>query len=361
MSVGIRCSAASSLATQVFHVADIYASILSYVHYFVGSGPYLFINAVQLHCSVQAPLGQSFPVPDSMTNFFQVHSLLLSLVFFGMFLVRCISLDTMSLQKENLTPNLNINDTWYFFGCGLLFAARAYRSRNLSQHIKKAFCDTANYPRDWFDRTDPLGNDKGSHLFRLPWYARLHPFFLNLTSPDLSGLEGNVHIYEVTIPPTAKSNNSEATESSKDGLLQNKNSFSSLLVDIWTNSKREENNTARAGKKPVFMFLHGGGWLGGYRRMHASVSLLQNLAARGWLVISVGYRKTWPLQAEDPYAVYRWVSGTFVGLHISFIHSYMTFIHIRFIYILMIIFHTCANLYIYLLYAMLIVGDTDLH
>ena len=59
-------------------------------------------------------------------------------------------------------------------------------------------------------------------------------------------------------------------------------------------------------KKHIYFI--GGGWLGGYKRMHSSVALLHNLAARGWLVVSVGYRKTWPLQIEDSFLAYSWVS-----------------------------------------------------
>ena len=43
--------------------------------------------------------------------------------------------------------------------------------------------------------------------------------------------------------------------------------------------------------------------------MHSSVGLLHNLAARGWLVVSVGYRKRWPLHIEDAFTAYTWVSN----------------------------------------------------
>jgi len=79
-----------------------------------------------------------------------------------------------------------------------------------------------------------------------------------------------------------------------------------LLIDIWT-TRLPPAGEDDALQKPVLLFLHGGGGgLGGFKRMQSSVGLLHDLAARSWLVVSMGYRKQCPLHVEDAFAAFTW-------------------------------------------------------
>jgi acetyl esterase/lipase len=66
----------------------------------------------------------------------------------------------------------------------------------------------------------------------------------------------------------------------------------------------------RAGPCPVLVFVHGGGWVIGYKE-HQGLPLLYNLAAQGWLCVSVDYRlsprATFPDHLIDVKRALAWV------------------------------------------------------
>ena len=74
-----------------------------------------------------------------------------------------------------------------------------------------------------------------------------------------------------------------------EGLSHTNQSTSSfaipLLLDIY---QPENNNTNR----PVFMFIHGGGFTGGTKTKPEIVSMGHYYASRGWVFISIDYRTT---------------------------------------------------------------------
>lgn len=58
----------------------------------------------------------------------------------------------------------------------------------------------------------------------------------------------------------------------------------SLRLDVWNNP-----DIAVKGKKPVFLYTHGGGWEGGSRDSD-NINLYKGFAARGFIVVSIDYR-----------------------------------------------------------------------
>lgn len=77
--------------------------------------------------------------------------------------------------------------------------------------------------------------------------------------------------------------------------------------------------TARAG--PVLIMVHGGGFVGGTRRLAAAN--MRGYAAEGWTVVSVDYRlarpdrPTWNLAADDVRCAMAWVAAHARGLHVD--------------------------------------------
>lgn len=78
----------------------------------------------------------------------------------------------------------------------------------------------------------------------------------------------------------------------------------SLLLDLYRSTRER---TARA---PLLMHIHGGSWGGGHRRQQAQ-PLIQEMAARGWIVVSVDYpfvpEATFPDQIVALHGGLRWL------------------------------------------------------
>ena len=76
---------------------------------------------------------------------------------------------------------------------------------------------------------------------------------------------------------------------------------------------------ARPG--PVLVMIHGGGFVGGTRRLAAAN--MRNYAGRGWTVVSVDYRlarpgrPTWNLAADDVRCAMAWVAAHAGALHVD--------------------------------------------
>lgn len=77
----------------------------------------------------------------------------------------------------------------------------------------------------------------------------------------------------------------------------------SCPVEVWLQDGVETKNL------PVFLFCHGGGWRSGKARMCTQGFLMHILASRGWFVVSVEYRMTWPCHVEDSVSALHWVCG----------------------------------------------------
>lgn len=76
-----------------------------------------------------------------------------------------------------------------------------------------------------------------------------------------------------------------------------------LKVDVY--SRR-----APVASAPVLVFVHGGGWVSGFKRFQGR-PLIRRLARAGWVCVSVGYRlsprATFPAQIVDVKTALRWV------------------------------------------------------
>lgn len=147
--------------------------------------------------------------------------------------------------------------SYYWLIPGSVLILRAWRNLSIKPSLIRSFSVLPNFPKDYFTSTS---------LRRLPWLARFHPFLLYFCT---SSLDGGVAIEEVSIGDT---------------------SCDVYRLDV------------SAAPQPLFFFLHGGGWKGGAKRVHAQAALLHNLAAKGWIVVSADYRKSWPHHINDAIA-----------------------------------------------------------
>lgn len=79
-----------------------------------------------------------------------------------------------------------------------------------------------------------------------------------------------------------------------------------LELDIFTTTS----NTASSELKPVLLFIHGGAWFTGSRKI-SSLPLLYNLAHRGWIVVSTSYgllpKVQFPENLRDCKRALKWV------------------------------------------------------
>jgi acetyl esterase/lipase len=80
-----------------------------------------------------------------------------------------------------------------------------------------------------------------------------------------------------------------------------------LRLDVWRAREQDHSPTAR---RPVLIFVHGGGWVIGYREQQG-LPLLHSFAARGWVCFSVDYRlspqATFPDHIVDVKRAIAWV------------------------------------------------------
>ena len=267
------------------------------------AGPYLLVTCLETHSRIPAPLGQFIPVLDVTTNFFHVHAWWLWIGFLALFVIKIFWND----------DHLYVESALYWLGCSVVLAYRAYKSWGVCKVVRDQYCFISGFPSEWFQGSD-------ARLFRLPFYGRIHPFLFWFSPRNITGLQGSVDIYDVTVTSSEETEVGILDGSPKLLPVAPAEEFSSAMqslgplhIDVWTNSAQREfefllSKQDGEQRKPVLLFLHGGGWLGGYKRLHSSVCLLHNLAARGWLVVSVGYRKVWPLHIDDAVLAYNWVS-----------------------------------------------------
>mmetsp|Transcript_66939 Transcript_66939/g.188502 ORF Transcript_66939/g.188502 Transcript_66939/m.188502 type:complete len:490 (-) Transcript_66939:51-1520(-) len=86
------------------------------------------------------------------------------------------------------------------------------------------------------------------------------------------------------------------------------------FLDVWVRDVRSDDQDG-AGR-PIFFFIHGGGWVGGGARLSPQAPLLHALAERGWLVVSCEYRKAcWPQYLEDCVEALRFTCAVLAPQH----------------------------------------------
>jgi acetyl esterase/lipase len=84
-----------------------------------------------------------------------------------------------------------------------------------------------------------------------------------------------------------------------------------MVIDIYLPPK------GKAGPKPLIMYIHGGGWIGGHTRQSSVIAdfpkLLASLAAEGFVVASLEYRLSgeapFPAQVQDARAAIRFLKS----------------------------------------------------
>lgn len=81
-----------------------------------------------------------------------------------------------------------------------------------------------------------------------------------------------------------------------DGLSHNDSSTSPFAIPLKLDVYYPDNNSVN---KPVFMFIHGGGFTGGTKTKPEIVEMANYYASRGWVFVSVDYRTTEELGSID--------------------------------------------------------------
>lgn len=96
------------------------------------------------------------------------------------------------------------------------------------------------------------------------------------------------------ITPTVKAETTYSVIVNKDiayadGLGHNKSSTTPFPIPIYLDVYTPDNNSTN---RPVFMFIHGGGFTGGTKTKPEIVEMANYYASRGWVFISIDYRTT---------------------------------------------------------------------
>lgn len=214
--------------------------------------PVVMALALSTHVRFTAPLGQVAPLPDPIVLFFWSFSVPIALLSAGM------------AAYHFARP-----DFWWWAGAAAAATAAASQHRAAERRVRENFA--------------VLGIDEASMppapcQPRITYaHAYLYYFHRRLIGDGCQVCVSTIQ--DNSCPSTA---------------------------DVWV---RDGPPPARASM-PVLVFVHGGGWRGGHARMHPQAPLLQILAARGWFVVSVEYRKSqWPQHLEDCAATLKWVCG----------------------------------------------------
>lgn len=74
-----------------------------------------------------------------------------------------------------------------------------------------------------------------------------------------------------------------------DGLSHNATSNSAFAIPLKLDLYYPDNNSSN---RPVFMFIHGGGFTGGIKHKPEIVDMANYYASRGWVFVSIDYRTT---------------------------------------------------------------------
>jgi acetyl esterase/lipase len=82
-------------------------------------------------------------------------------------------------------------------------------------------------------------------------------------------------------------------------------------LDVWARADLDP-----AGRAPVLVQVHGGGWTGGDKSL-SGARLMAHLAERGWVCVTVNYRlgpgERWPAMIVDVKRALAWVRGSIAG------------------------------------------------
>lgn len=218
---------------------------------------YALAVALGTHIRFPPPLGQVPPMPDPVLLFAWAWS---------------APLAGLSLAAAAWASHRGATGCALYWACAALTAAAsAYRYRSATGSICTAF-EEVEVPRDAFLEisANPPQQPPPTYL-----YAYFYYFF--------SSVRGRTSEERVRI-----------TRHRRPGCAS--------AFDLWLR------DGAAAARRPVFVFVHGGGWRGGEARAHAQAPLLQALAMRGWFVVSLEYRKShWPQHLDDCWQTLRWV------------------------------------------------------
>jgi acetyl esterase/lipase len=283
----VKCSPAFKVALWLGGLSNVFVGIFTGIWW-----PFFTAVAVSLHVRLPVPLGMVPPIFDATGNAFVTSA--------------ASAIGTLTL----LLAYFYKNPTWLL--SSLFFFGKSLRHQSDMALIRQRF-----RVLEINSKLSSMSN----HIYPpMPLLVRAHPYFLRLYR-DVD-LGGGVRIRRIK-PSTAS-------------IRQ----FSSS-IDFWyrefptTASSRENikyfteplpmsplaaasKATYGTMKKPLFFFIHGGGWKGGGSRRHTQPALLHRLVLNGWAVVACNYRKKeWPQHLDDCYNALQYLISDAESLNID--------------------------------------------
>lgn len=283
----VTCSPAFKVALWLGGLSNVFVGI------FTGTWwPFFTAVAISLHVRLPVPLGMVPPIFDATGNAFVTS------------LASAIGTITLLLAYIYKNPTWLVSSL-FFFGKSLShhsdMASIRQKFRALEIHHKLSSMPSRIYPP-------------------MPLLVRAHPYFLRLYR-DVD-LGGGVRIRRIK-PTTA----SIRQFSSSIDFWYRENTMSASSRENFTyftepllKSPLAAATKATYGteKKPLFFFIHGGGWKGGGSRRHTQPALLQRLVLNGWAVVACNYRKReWPQHLDDCYNALQYLISDAESLNID--------------------------------------------
>lgn len=243
--------------------------------------PYLLGLSAAVHFRFPAPIGQVSPFPDPLLVYVEgwspgIFFLWLAAIMYKLF---CYEHDWYMLD-------------WYVLGMLVLGAFLTGRAGQKHE-------EGANQLVEAFESIgiEVASGNPRTERPRRPWFTWPSPYLYWFCS-QLDGLPSPSSCSPAACAPTVR-------------VQRLRGEVPNTFVDLWLRSEAAPTTGGgEAPGRPVFFFVHGGGWRAGEARANAQAPLLHMLAANGWFVVSCEYRKRqWPQHLEDVVAGLEWVCG----------------------------------------------------
>ena len=240
--------------------------------------------------------------------------------------LRCCEGHSVCTQAATvIVSELLTNDTWWWAACSVLLFGRAYKSRHICSELKESFHRIDGFPQDWFLMNDSASLHRLPWYARChPFLFNCTSGAVTGLSGSVSVVEYDITDMAIACTTTSPGTGMDLQQQSQQGnpeqhgeklcgevatcenvevsmdvstslldhsdphvpsssssssfFMPDSEVLEPLLVDVWfsssssrcvPNSGREMETESETGtvhvQKPIFLFLHGGGWLGVYR------------------------------------------------------------------------------------------------
>lgn len=283
----VTCSPNFKVALWLGGLSNIFVGVFTGVWW-----PFVTAVAISLHVRLPVPLGMVPPIFDATGNAFvtSIASVIGTLTLFLAYFYK--------------------NPAW--LASSLFFFGKSIRHRSDMASIREKF--------RVLEINSKLSSMSSRIYPKMPLLVRAHPYFLRLYR-DVD-LGGGVRIQH--LKPTSESIRQFSSSidfwyrefSTTASRNENLSYFTVPLPEspLATSSKTKYGTE----KKPLFFFIHGGGWKGGGSRRHTQPALLHRLVLNGWAVVACNYRKQqWPQHLDDCYDALQYLISDAESLNID--------------------------------------------